>query len=310
MGHVPATVPPSPLRQALKRVRPVEALYVSWRATPTLRDAAVYSLFRGLAWCIHLLRFSRRLSVLAGSLTRRVRFTFSLRRPTGPPAVLTLPAQPQAAWTLVEVLQNECYRPLLPLSPAAIVDAGANIGLAAVFLHGLFPGARMVCVEPDPANLPLLRRNLEQNGVPHVVVEAALGRGEGRAEFRVHRAASEYSSRGSTVFADREYRRITVATTTLDAVLVAAGMERAELLKIDIEGGEFDVLGGGSAALRRLDYVVGEFHGFAGDVARLAEDLCAASGLTLLKRVGTEDLATLHFGRPPAEAQLPPSTSS
>ena len=284
------------LRRALKRIPPIEALYVSLRATPTLRDGLVYALYCLLIWLVDAVRFSRRLWVAVGSASRRLHLTFALRRPDAAPAILTLPVQPQSYWTMVEVFHHECYRPLAPIGPRAIVDAGANIGLAAVFLHGLYPAAHLLCIEPDPTNLPLLRRNLERNGVPHTIVETALGRAEGRAEFRMHRAASEYSAVGATGFADTEYRGVGVAVTTLDAVLVSAGLDRVGLLKIDIEGGEFDVLGDGSPVLRRMDYIVGEFHGFAGDIERLAEDVRRGSGLTILRRTGTDALATLHFG--------------
>jgi len=287
------------VRRALKRVAPLEALYVSFRATPTLRDAFAYSLYRTLVWLVDRFRFARGLSVAVGRVSRRLHVTFALTSEGGPPATLTLPVQPQAYWTLVEVFSHACYRPLVPLAPDVIVDAGANIGLATVYLHGLFPGARFVCVEPDPANIPLLRRNLTQNGVRADVVEVVLGQVEGQADFRVHQAASEYSTAGPTVFPDGEFRTVRVAARPLAPVLAEAGVERVGMLKIDIEGGEFGVLGG-AASLPPLDYLAGEFHGFAGDIGRLAEVTTAATGLVLLRRTGGDELATLHFGRRPA----------
>jgi len=296
------------VRKFLKRIRPAEALYVSMRATPTVRDGLTYAGYRLLVWLVDGMRFSRRLSVGVSSVTRRLHVTFALSRPGRPPARLTLPVYPQAFWTLVEVFHYAIYSPLVSISPRTVVDAGANIGLAAVFLHGLYPEAHFVCVEPDPSNLPMLRRNLSQNGVSHTVVAAALGRAAGQAKLRTHKGASEYSSTRATTFPDSEYSVVGVAATTLAEVRASVGADRGVLLKIDIEGGEFDVLGGAGSALAGIEYLTGEFHGFAGDVGRLAEDLCAASGLSLLRREGTDELATLHFGRPPAQAQLPPST--
>src|SRR5262249_7165282 len=41
-----------------------------------------------------------------------------------------------------------------------IVDAGANIGLASLYLLRRFPRARVVAVEPDTENLEIARHNL------------------------------------------------------------------------------------------------------------------------------------------------------
>lgn len=88
-----------------------------------------------------------------------------------------------------------------------------------------------------------------------------------------------------------------VPATTLGALLNSLGVDRVGLLKIDIEGAEFDVLEPTDSALRRLDYVTCEFHGFAGAVDALADGLCRAAGLAVLRRTGNADLATFHIGR-------------
>src|SRR5262245_2111203 len=49
-------------------------------------------------------------------------------------------------------LLDEGRRPL-------IVDAGANIGAAAIWFSIMFPEALIVAIEPAPANVALLRRN-------------------------------------------------------------------------------------------------------------------------------------------------------
>ncbi len=288
----------SKVRAALKRVRPLVALRASLRATPSVADGLVFAAYRTLIWLIDATRFSRPLWVAAGALTRRVHVTFSLTGPGAHPVRLTLPVQPQEYWTLYEILFAGTYRPVVEVRPDVVVDAGANIGLATVYLHALYPDARFICIEADSRNLPLLRRNLAQNSVRHDLVHAALGAKEGNVTFRQHRAASNYSASGPTVFRDREYTTVTVPATTLRRVLDARGVDRVGLLKIDIEGGEFDVLGGPASVLARLDYVTGEFHGFAGDVDALAAGVCRSAGLAVLRRVGDASLAAFHLGRP------------
>src|SRR5436190_19536395 len=64
-----------------------------------------------------------------------------------------------------------------------IVDAGANIGIAALAFATQFPDARIVAVEPDPQNVEMLRRNL--GGRPNcIVVEAAIGAERGFVSLR------------------------------------------------------------------------------------------------------------------------------
>ncbi|HVO35792.1 MAG TPA: FkbM family methyltransferase [Gemmatimonadales bacterium] len=287
-------------RAALTRITPLMALHGSLRAAPTTRDGLVFALYRGLVWLVNGTRFWRPLNVATRGLSRRLTLTVSLNGPSGRPVRLTLPLEPQTYWTLYEIFFAHAYRPVAPVAPAVVVDAGANIGLASVYLHALYPGARFLCVEADPANLTSLRRNLRLNGINFEIVPAALGRVEGDVTFRAHRAASDYSSTRCTSFRDSEYREITVRATTLGALLATYGVSRVGLLKIDIEGSEFDVLSSGGDVLRRLDYITGEFHGFAGDVTALLEGVCRATGLTVLAHRGSAALATVHLGPPQA----------
>ena len=260
----------------------------------------MFAWYRALVWLVNGTRFWRRLNVATRGVSRHLRLAIRLNGPTRSPVRLSLPVEPQTYWTLYEIFFTHAYRPVAPIRPAVVVDAGANIGLASVYLHALYPDARFLCVEADPGNLALLRRNLEQNGLVFEIVPAALGRVEGEVTFRVHRAASDYNSTRATGLPDSEYREITVRATTLGAILATSGVSRVGLLKIDIEGSEFDVLSSGDDVLRRLDYVAGEFHGFAGDVTALLEGVCRATGLTVLARRGSGELATAHLGPPQA----------
>ena len=47
----------------------------------------------------------------------------------------------------------------LHMSPSRIIDAGANVGLAAVYFSSRFPEAKILALEIESANFELLRRN-------------------------------------------------------------------------------------------------------------------------------------------------------
>ena len=62
--------------------------------------------------------------------------------------------------------------------PPVIIDAGANVGLSAVFYANRFPNARIIAIEPEPSNYEMLKRNV----VPYsnvTPVQAALWKENG-----------------------------------------------------------------------------------------------------------------------------------
>lgn len=156
-------------------------------------------------------------------------------------------------FVLYEVFLSRCYDiPGFDVAKAAlIVDLGANIGLTTLYFAGRSPLARFLCVEPLPGNAALLRRNLAS--VPGaIIVEAAAGM-TGPLSFDDSRPAwGGFLSPGG---------RITVEAVSMDDLLQAhAPNARVDLLKMDIEGGEQEVLAGPAAWLDRVDCIVAELH--------------------------------------------------
>ncbi len=148
-----------------------------------------------------------------------------------------------------------------------VVDLGANIGLATLFFAQLFPDARYVCVEPNPANAALLRQNTGWMGSRADVVEAAVGARSGQVSFD----DSGWSWGGHIAETGRPGR--SVRCCTLDEIVCTSNIGHIDLLKIDIEGAERDVLRSSGASLRKVGMIVIELHGdyvvadFARDVA-------------------------------------------
>src|ERR1017187_2587488 len=60
-----------------------------------------------------------------------------------------------------------------------VVDAGANIGLASLYFHLLYPECRVVAFEPDVAAFSALRQNVQANGLNVQCVNAGLWALEG-----------------------------------------------------------------------------------------------------------------------------------
>ncbi len=155
-------------------------------------------------------------------------------------------------------------------------DIGAHVGDRAVAFADL--GARVVAAEPQPHLLPWLQRCARARPGAITVVPAALGRAAGHIELAVNRANPTISSTsaawrqavrtGNPGFRGQRWDRpITVPVTTLTELIAQYGLPA--FCKIDVEGGEADVVAGLDQPVPALSF---EFVRGALDIAVAAID--------------------------------------
>lgn len=150
----------------------------------------------------------------------------------------------------------------LPIEPCVIVDAGANIGLATLYLKSKYPLATIISIEPESSNFELLRRNTQAYQDIHCLNSAIWGErrrltvvdtGNGEASF----VTEEVASAGHAVN--------TIDAITISDVINDFHLERLDLIKIDIEGSEQQVFQADYEPwLSRTAAVVIEIHRSAG----------------------------------------------
>jgi FkbM family methyltransferase len=58
-----------------------------------------------------------------------------------------------------QIFLNQEYDFEYKTEPKIIIDCGSNIGMTALFFINRFPGARIICIEPDPSNYAQLVEN-------------------------------------------------------------------------------------------------------------------------------------------------------
>lgn len=115
--------------------------------------------------------------------------------------------------------------------PPRVLDLGANVGLFGVWALNRFPGCEITAFEPDPTNAAVARICIEANAADDRwhLVEAAATAADGRVPF----IPGEFSR--SRIQAD--------GGNEVEGVDVFPYFAEADLAKVDIEGGEWALLG-------------------------------------------------------------------
>ena len=133
-----------------------------------------------------------------------------------------------------------------------VLDVGANVGYFSVVTADLGgPGSNITAFEPNPRLHAMLLRTVELNAAPITAEQAACGTEGGHRPLHLSPEGrnSGLSSLRRDVFAV-DTTTITVRTVTLDDYCATHGLQPA-LIKIDVEGYEFEVLRGAAEMIRR-----------------------------------------------------------
>lgn len=201
----------------------------------------------------------------------------------------TLLAEPRYWRALAALVKPsvEHRRALRHLQPRTVIDVGANKGQFAYLANSLWPQARIVSFEPLPRPRDRLASLMGKRITIH---DCALGETEGAAT--IHIASREDSSsllplgRQSELFQMREVGVIKVPVRRLDDVMTES-LSRPALLKVDVQGFEYEVLKGASRLLEQIDWVYVEasfielYHG-----QRLAVDVVELLAVHGFQEVG------------------------
>jgi FkbM family methyltransferase len=195
----------------------------------------------------------------------------------------------------------------LPADPV-VVDVGANIGMFSLLVAQRSSGARIVAVEPVAELARAASINAELHGVDVTVLNCGLGSRTGEVAFSYYPNNTLMSGMYGDAEEDRAVLRSYLRTapdaevpdadlatqfdrlvgdrmraeprrcqlTTLTEVVAAHGIDRIDLLKIDVEKAEADVLADIDPATgERIDQVVLEVHDLHGRLQAVLDQLRA-----------------------------------
>ena len=136
-----------------------------------------------------------------------------------------------------EVYVSQIYSPPRALeidSIRRVVDVGANVGYTLVFLARRFPASRFLAFEPHPLNARQAAANIVSNRLQdRVTLRAeAAGTARGRAFISDRSAGSRITRQGG----------LGLLPVQVVDFFETVGSAEIDLLKIDCEGGEYDLV--------------------------------------------------------------------
>ncbi len=154
-----------------------------------------------------------------------------------------------------EIYLNEVYQ-FQTNSPCPVfIDAGANVGLATLYLLQNHPTARVIAFEPDPNVAACYQENTKDFQSQIQLHQVALGKQDGRITFY-----QEGGDSGSIVDSSNG-APLEVPVRKLSPFLP----DHIDFMKLDIEGAELDVIQECSSILDRVERLFIEIHCYNND---------------------------------------------
>ena len=187
-------------------------------------------------------------------------------------------------FTVYEIYRDGGYAPKLPFTPGdvkTVVDLGANIGVFSLWASRFFQVEKIYAVEMEDSNYEQLLTNIAVNQLEEIIfpVQAAIFHKTGSVGIR------RLAGVGFHMINERE-KVNTVKSLSLADLLSLTGIERIDLLKVDIEGGEKYLMTPENEDIfrKRVAYVFLETHS--------VNDFRTEHGVEYLRRLGFETTLT------------------
>lgn len=162
-------------------------------------------------------------------------------------------------FVIKEIFINKCYSLPVPygVKEPVILDIGANIGIASLFFYSYYPDATIHAFEPQKENFELLKKNAENLHGKILVHRMAVMSYTGEASFTGSVDKNNFAGGGIC-----QEGIIKVPCTSMKDFCDNGGIDSIDVLKIDCEGGEYDILYKlDPEFLKKIRIIVGEFHG-------------------------------------------------
>jgi len=159
--------------------------------------------------------------------------------------------------TFAQIFEHREYDVELNREPLTIIDAGANIGLSAIYFANRFPNAKIIAIEPETSNFAMLKHNVApyQNVTP---IQAALWDDDGEIEV-VDVGIGHWGFQARTAGASETVCH-RVPAFTVRSIMERFEMSHVDVLKVDIEGAEKEVMDASANWIDDISMLIIELH--------------------------------------------------
>lgn len=152
------------------------------------------------------------------------------------------------------------YKQDLTSKKPVIFDVGANIGNFSIASKLFYPDSSIHAFEPVPNTYDFFKYNLKEY---HSVIGNFVALGNKKETINIY-ASEEHSDRSSfykeNLKESKDVIGIPVNIITLDNYVKDNNIKKIDLMKIDVEGFEYQVVGGAGMSLSITDFLLIEVH--------------------------------------------------
>ena len=165
-----------------------------------------------------------------------------------------------------EIFTDREYEAVDLVDAAWILDLGGNVGYSALWFAKKYPTAHIIAVEPDTANFDLLLSNVADEPRIHPVRAAVASAGSPRQRVMTINDGWGGAALRTTPIddgtSDAHGADLAGGVDSIDVatLLDQFGIERLDLMKVDVEGAERDIFGSPEPWIDRVGAIVIELH--------------------------------------------------
>lgn len=167
--------------------------------------------------------------------------------------------------TYKELFEKNIYEFKPSNSKPIIIDCGANMGLSVLYYSKTFPNAEIFAFEPDQSVLPFLEKNILEQQLTNVTLYK-------KAVWNKEEVLTFYTDKNMGGRIGVEYRDQT--PIKIQAVRLKDFINQPiDMLKMDIEGAEYEVLKDCVEVLHYVNNIFLEYHSFYNEEQHLDDIL-------------------------------------
>jgi FkbM family methyltransferase len=135
-------------------------------------------------------------------------------------------------------LENAYLKNFKLKTNSTIIDIGAHIGLFSILVSNICKNGTIYAYEPEKENYNLLNTNITENNIKNINFNN-LGVSSKNGMMKLYYDKNDFA--GHSLYRKSE-RSINIKTISIDEIFLRNNLLQCDLLKLDCEGGEYDII--------------------------------------------------------------------